>query len=603
MYLKNIEKIFKIIPTTFIFLSCIVAIIINYVILQSKEQREIDLLKQKKILENQFEKKEQLHSFNLKVKDDIDIKLAEIKKVLQEHTFKVIGSLSQQQFKKDSKDSINFLRKYERNNLVYIVLFEESNLNIIHGKDKIEFLSKLIFGTLEEKHKKIVLQYIVSQGKSNLQEWRNDLRGTLRLSFFDKLEFQGKNYYVGTFSKLVNIRAITKKLMQKEIDSKTNTKDYYVWFYDFKTNDTYNFNNDKQNINLNKVLHKFNEKFRREFIEQPRSSRRIKEFMNHFILHDNKCKFSIGINSSKKLDFDSSEITTKYKYFFIKYSVWIIIVSFLLVVLFRHFSLFIKVQLDAQELKKRVEEELEKNRQKDRILIQQSKLAAMGEMLGNIAHQWRQPLNNVSLFLQFIKTNYDKKNVDKDLVVKYFHKAFTQIDYMSQTIDDFRNFYKPSKQKSSFQIKDALASAVDIIAVQLKNENIEIIKDIEDIILYSFESELKQALLNILSNAHQAIKERKLVSTFRPYIKIKVKKIDNKLEIVISNNGGSIKDEILSRIFEPYFTTKFESQGTGVGLYMTKSIIEVNLKGTIEAQNFTNGVSFKIMLPLDKGIK
>ncbi len=259
-----------------------------------------------------------------------------------------------------------------------------------------------------------------------------------------------------------------------------------------------------------------------------------------------------------------------------------------------------KIKLSEEELKLKVEDELAKNRQKDRILIQQSKLAAMGEMLGNIAHQWRQPLNNVSLFLQFLKDNYKNEKANEELVNKYFDKSFTQMQYMSQTIDDFRNFYKPSKQKTNFMISSAIQSTLEIIKAQLKNENIELFMDIEDVELLSFENELKQSLLNIFSNAQDAIKLKAQSEKFNAYIKIDTKIANNYLNISIRNNGGNIDKNTISRVFEPYFTTKFESQGTGIGLYMTKSIIETNMKGKIEVENIEDGVCFKICLPIEK---
>jgi signal transduction histidine kinase len=263
-----------------------------------------------------------------------------------------------------------------------------------------------------------------------------------------------------------------------------------------------------------------------------------------------------------------------------------------------------KIKLSEQELKVKVKEEVSKNREKDRILIQQSKLAAMGEMIGNIAHQWRQPLNSVSLFLQFLKDNYknghSNEKQNEAMINKYFDKSFTQIQYMSQTIDDFRNFYKPSKQRESFSIKSAIESTLEIIKAPLKDEEIELILEIEDKELLGFENELKQSLLNIFNNAQDAIKQKREKQKFDAYIKVKTKTVNDCLEIFIKNNGGQIDEKTISRVFEPYFTTKFESQGTGIGLYMTKSIIETNMHGTIEVKNIENdSVSFIIKLPLN----
>jgi signal transduction histidine kinase len=597
MYLKNIEKIFKLIPTTFIFVLCVVSIGITYVILESKEQNEKDLVVQKMILQHQFYKKELLNNFNAKIQEKIDHELIEIKKVLQEHTFKIIGSISHRKCEKDSQRSIEFLQEYEKKHSVFVVLIDESNLDIIHGEEEIGYLSKLVFNQEDANHKKIILQYIYSQGKHNLQEWKDDISGIMRVSFFDKFTFGGKKYLLGTLSSEEKIRQITKELIIKEIDLGQKDSKSYVWFYDHISEELYNFYNERKYIKLDKLLQKLELNVQEKFLNKLISNGDTRLFFNHIIYHDNWNSFSTAIHFTDDLQTDTGKIELNYRYMFIEYVFFILVITILLLLTSRHFIHFIKVQVNAQELQQKVEEELEKNRQKDRILIQQSKLAAMGEMLGNIAHQWRQPLNNVSLFLQFLETHYAKDTVDKAVIKKYFKKSFTQITYMSQTIDDFRNFYKPSKQKSNFFVSDAIDQALDIIMVQLKDKDIKVLRDIDKVLLYSFENELKQSLLNILNNAHDAIQEKRKESLLDPYINIEVKKQKNSVQIKISNNGGSIDEDVMQRIFEPYFTTKFESQGTGVGLYMTKTIIEMNLHGTIAVENFEDGVSFIINLP------
>jgi signal transduction histidine kinase len=255
-----------------------------------------------------------------------------------------------------------------------------------------------------------------------------------------------------------------------------------------------------------------------------------------------------------------------------------------------------KIKVSEEELKIKVKEELNKNREKDRILIQQSKLAAMGEMLGNIAHQWRQPLNNISLILQFLRDNYNNKDVSSEKLDKFMLKANKHIEYMSETIDDFRNFYKPSKTQNQFSIKECIDSLLYMFKSQYESININF--DCEDIFITNYENELKQSLLNILNNAKDAITQKKENDKFDAKIDINTKIVENKLEISIYNNGGNIPSEIMDRIFEPYFTTKFESQGTGIGLYMTKAIIETNMKGKIKVENIDDGVSFTITLDI-----
>ena len=258
------------------------------------------------------------------------------------------------------------------------------------------------------------------------------------------------------------------------------------------------------------------------------------------------------------------------------------------------------IKQSEQELEKKVEEEVDKNIVKDKLLVQQNKLAAMGEMIGAIAHQWRQPLNNISLILHFVRDNFDNNKLNKEMISDYLDKGKKQIEYMSHTIDDFRNFYKPTKKRAKFDVKEALFSIIEITNAKLEQKTLHIEIDVEDFMLESFENEFKQAVLNIISNAKDAIFQKKEKNKdFKGIIYIVGKKCTDNYKITISNNGGEIKDSVMDRMFEPYFTTKFEKQGTGIGLYMTKMIIENSMLGNIKVENIKDGVEFKILLPLE----
>ncbi len=258
------------------------------------------------------------------------------------------------------------------------------------------------------------------------------------------------------------------------------------------------------------------------------------------------------------------------------------------------------IKQSEKELEEKVKSEVDKNIAKDRLLVQQNKLAAMGEMIGAIAHQWRQPLNNISLILHFVRDNFDNKKLNKEMISDYLDKGKKQIEYMSHTIDDFRNFYKPSKKKAKFDIKKALCSTIEIMDAKPKQNDIHVEVVVEDFVLDSFENEFKQAVLNIISNAKDAISCKKEKNKeFEGIIYLIGKRNKNSYEITISNNGGEIEKDIIDRIFEPYFTTKFEKQGTGIGLYMTKMIIENSMLGSIKVQNIIDGAEFKIILPIE----
>lgn len=254
-----------------------------------------------------------------------------------------------------------------------------------------------------------------------------------------------------------------------------------------------------------------------------------------------------------------------------------------------------------EELEQKVKQQVNTLRQKDSLLNQQSKLAAMGEMLGNIAHQWRQPLSAISTLASGIRVKKEVGEISNEDLDKDLQAIVTSTKLLSNTIDDFRNYYSKDKHIKEFKIEDTLNNVLSLISANLDNKEIELIFDIDDVSINSYENELIQVLLNILNNAKDALLERETPR----YIFITIKKQKENVLIEIYDNAGGIKKDIISRVFEPYFTTKFKSQGTGIGLYMTKNIIDSNLKGKIEVENksFTydnqkfKGALFKIKLP------
>jgi len=247
-----------------------------------------------------------------------------------------------------------------------------------------------------------------------------------------------------------------------------------------------------------------------------------------------------------------------------------------------------------EELDKRVKEEIEQRRQKEQLLMHQSKLAALGEMLGNIAHQWRHPLTRLSLLIQNLEMAFNMKKLDKERFDKFKENALMQINYMSQTIDDFTNFFKKDTKKVEFQPKEIIEEALKLVDARLKQNNVEVIMDVKSTQpVYGYKTEFSQVILNIINNAIDVLKERN----------IKNKKIAIRIEkskIEIEDNAGGIPEEIKDKIFEPYFTTKFQSQGTGIGLYMSRVIITQHFNGKLYAYNSKNGAVFVIELSKDE---
>ena len=239
------------------------------------------------------------------------------------------------------------------------------------------------------------------------------------------------------------------------------------------------------------------------------------------------------------------------------------------------------------ELDKRVEEEVAKVKENERLLMQQSKLAALGEMLGNIAHQWRHPLTHLSLLIQSLEMAYKKNRIDEKYIQNFKKKSMTQIDYMSKTIDDFRNFFKEDKKKSEFNVNEAIKEVLFLSEGRIKNSGVEVeVIENREKIVFGFRNEFLQVVMNILNNSIDVLGEREIKNR-----KIWIR-IDEKIEI--EDNGEGIKEDIINKIFEPYFTTKFQSQGTGIGLYMSRVIITKHFNGNLSAYNSNNGAVFVI---------
>lgn len=256
---------------------------------------------------------------------------------------------------------------------------------------------------------------------------------------------------------------------------------------------------------------------------------------------------------------------------------------------------------ELQELNKNLQKSVDKQvveiRKKDQALMQQAKMAAMGEMIGAIAHQWRQPLNVLGLNIQLLVDMAEDKQCSVEEIEAFVEKNMKTINFMSNTIDDFRNFFREDKEKKMFDVKDAIESIISLQKDQLKNHNIELILNLQSIEIFGFRNEFIQVILNIISNARDAIDEKNIEDG---KIYIENKQVGDNLEITIQDNGGGIPQDIVDRIFEPYFTTKEQGKGTGMGLYMSKEILE-HMQGKITCKNINSGVMFEIVMPINGG--
>ena len=238
---------------------------------------------------------------------------------------------------------------------------------------------------------------------------------------------------------------------------------------------------------------------------------------------------------------------------------------------------------------------MEELRAKDQLLMQQSRQAAMGEMIGNIAHQWRQPLNAIGLTVQSLLFINDAGELGKDVLEGTVKSAMEIINYMSSTIDDFRNFFRPDRERVPFHLESAVTRSLGLIGASLKERGItiDIVKNADPLVI-GFPNEFSQALINILLNARDAFEERRVK---KPRLVIVVDKTNNGVGVVtVNDNAGGIAEDIIDKVFEPYFTTKRPDKGTGVGLFMAKSIIEKSMGGSLTVRNTGNGAEFRMVM-------
>ncbi len=248
-------------------------------------------------------------------------------------------------------------------------------------------------------------------------------------------------------------------------------------------------------------------------------------------------------------------------------------------------------------LEKSIQEEVEKNRLKDRMLFQQSKLAALGEMINNIAHQWRQPLNTISVIINRIFLESQTRKLTPLILEEEIKKLRGIIVHMSSTIDDFKDFFKPDKGKILFYLHACIEESLKITDGGIANHDITFeIECPPDLALYGFKKELSHVFLVLINNAKDAISERDVV---KGHIWIRAYEQEHYVIIEVLDNGGGVDKDKLPHLFDPFFTTKESVKGSGTGLYMAKQIIEQSMQGSIAVSNEAGGLMVSIVLPKD----
>ncbi len=245
-----------------------------------------------------------------------------------------------------------------------------------------------------------------------------------------------------------------------------------------------------------------------------------------------------------------------------------------------------------KELEQKVEDQIEALREKDRELFRQMKKAAMGDLIGIIAHQLKQPLNAIELASYLVKEDFEYGELDKEEIDKCYERIHKNVSFMTESIDELRNFFRPNKRPAPYSLKNAIEKALSIIALQIRSKGIEIVTELEtDKEISGYQNEFQQVILNIVTNGKDILMEREIPSA---YIKISTfENQEGRTVVEIKDNGGGIEEGIIEHVFDSYFTTKGE-EGTGIGLNLAKMIVEDSMGGTISVKNGDEGAVFTI---------
>jgi signal transduction histidine kinase len=283
----------------------------------------------------------------------------------------------------------------------------------------------------------------------------------------------------------------------------------------------------------------------------------------------------------KQIDEEKEILTQRYEQNIKNIFIILFVITIFLLVISFYISIIIEKKF--KSYKNSIQLHLIENQKQYELLSQRTKLIAMGEMLGNIAHQWRQPLSLISTASSGIKVNKELNLLTDEILYNGLNTIEHGVKYLSETIEDFTDFFRPDREKNIFSLRLFINKLYKLVSSQLKDMNIQLVENIEDLEINGFEKDLLQVLVNIIRNSIDALEHKE----GEKYIFIDIFKKEENIFIQIKDNAGGIKEDIIGRIFEPYFTTKHKSQGTGIGLYMSDEIITKHMNGKLEVENST----------------
>lgn len=628
----NLIKLIKYTPALIVILVCAITTTLLYV------DKNIALDKDLKSLENEYLERNQkliktevdnVHNYiaQKKLEKENQLKVDLKQRVYEAHNImtyiyeKYKNKESDEQIKNRIKDSLKAIRFNDNRGYFYINSLDGTT--ILHPNKELEGTTVLNY---EDENKVKVFKKTIDDLKKqdeiyNEYYWNkpeiDDIRTKYKKLSFNKI-FKPYNWYIGTGEYLDDYNDKVKSEILDYIGKVRYSTNGYIFVIDKEG--TYLSHVEKSYIGLNRIDLKDPNGFMitREIINIGRNG-------GGFLKYIGTIKPATNLPSEKttyaknfepwdwsiatgfytdELEKQTSDKKDIYKDKYMHNLLNIFVVSGVITLIFLSISFYLSKQLEKRfnKYKQQVLTHAQKNREKDSMLAQKSKMEAMGEMIENIAHQWRQPLNTISTISTGITVQYQYGTVEKEQILHSMETISNTTKYLSHTIDDFREYFNPDKKASHFNLKNTIEKALDLIIIQLNRQNIKIVKDLDDTYIYGLENEFLQVVINIMNNSKDEFERKDIKEKF---IFITLRENENDVEVNVKDNAGGIDDKIIGKIFEPYFTTKSKLKGTGIGLYMSKEIIQKHMNGKILVMNedyeyedkYYKGARFDIFLP------
>lgn len=634
---KELIKIVKYLPIILIFFIISIITFFLYTEIINRFDEENRKLKEEHIRLNKELIKFHVSSIKDNLLEERKKSLVNLKKELKEYVlaaYSITKSLYENNKEEKTKEEIQKLIKEALRNIRFN---ENRGYFFIYGMDgntifhpiKPEIENKNLWDYQDKKGTYLLreMSKILKTKTSTYYSWfwtkPNDKKTEYEKIGFFKL-FEPYNWYIGAGEYVDDYQMSLKKKLANRISKYRYNKDGYIFIIDDKGNyisyyDKKIIGKNIKDLNLSsytKLSHNFFDLVKEEgsYIEykhKDKPTNRKKEiskisyvdkveqwgwligtgfYMDDF--YEQLAKKEKELNQSNNLTLKKLLITVS------------LILLFITAIFFYLSSVLDKKFL---KYKERIKLQIKENIEKDNLLSHQSRFAVMGEMLANISHQWRQPLSTISTILSGLKMEKDLGMNTKESEERGFSSIKKNLDYLSETINDFTNFFKPSLSQKDYEISDVIDKSIDLLKTQLEIKRIELIKNVNNHSLYGSSNQLVQVLINILNNAKdelEKIEDKKIIFISTEY--------DTEyMKIIIKDNAGGIQYNFLDRIFEPYFSTKDNLKGTGIGLYMSKQIVEKNFHGKIIVKNIEYeysskkyiGAEFTIIFPIEENLK